>query len=73
MDKEIEALGAAVARDIFALGSEPSREGGIVQRIQFLGGQWPENELPLGGLRESALAKVIAESLERNLQRPEET
>ena len=54
--------GKKLARAIFAHGDQP---GDRVQRLQFMGGQYPDQETPLGGLCESALAQVIARVLEQ--------
>lgn len=50
-----------IAHDLFTLVRAPTP----CQRIQFLGGSWPDNEIPQGGLCESALAGVIRKSLNR--------
>jgi len=49
-------LAARIARAIFECGDEPTVQ---VKRIQFMGGQWPDDEFGLGGLNEDALRKVI--------------
>jgi hypothetical protein len=67
MNKDISsnrALAEKIAREIFECGSEPSRQGGLVQRIQYMGGTYPDNEIVLGGLCERALADVIYETLQ---------
>jgi len=48
-----------IARAIFACGDNPTELGGTTQRIQFMGGTWPDNERALGGLCEAALVGVI--------------
>ncbi len=49
-------LANVLAREIFAVGCELNDK---VQRTQFMGGRWPNNETELGGLNETALASVI--------------
>lgn len=57
-------LACTLARDLFDMGSEPSRgELGIVHRIAFKAGDYPDNETELGGLCEDALARRIDASL----------
>ena len=56
-------LAEKIARDIFALGDEPTD---MVQRIEFKGGEYPGKETGLGGLCERALASYIAKSLEKH-------
>lgn len=61
-----DAIGAAVARDVFALGDDlapPDK----AQRLEYKGGKWPEAETVLGGLCEQALAGHIADSLRRHM------
>lgn len=48
-----------LARGIFAVGDEPIQHGGMVQRIQFMGGTYPDRETKLGGLSEIALISVL--------------
>lgn len=52
---EIRNLSVKLARDLFMLGDGPTP----CQRIQFLGGKYPDDEIEQGGLCESALAKEI--------------
>ncbi len=55
-----QELSELIARDLFATGSEPSRGvAGIVQRIEFKGGEYPDDETELGGLCEKSLARRI--------------
>lgn len=61
----IKGLAELIARDIFHSGDEP---GSATQRIQFMGGKYPDNELPQGGLCELALAKLIEESIDCRLR-----
>lgn len=53
------ALGELLAREVFACGGSES------QRIQFMAGEFPDNETPLGGLCEVALANVLATALRK--------
>lgn len=52
-------LATKLARAIFEIGDEPRIPGGKVQRIQFMGGTYPDAELPLGGLCESSLESFL--------------
>lgn len=72
MDNE-QYLAAKIARELFAFGSEPSRDGGIVQRIQFVGGKYPDHEIALGGLCETALARAIRSILSANVEATDKT
>lgn len=49
-----------IARYIMKLGDEPNSPA---QRIQFMGGKWPEHEIAQGGLNEEALARQIADAI----------
>lgn len=46
--------------------------GGTVQRIQFKGGKYPDNETNMGGLCESALACELMAGIERACEEAEE-
>lgn len=48
-----------IARDIMEMGNFPTP----CQRIQFMGGTYPDDELPQGGLCEAALVKRIEATL----------
>ena len=62
--KKPSDLACAIARDLFDMGSEPSRgDAGIVHRMAFIAGEWPDDEIQLGGLCESAMARRIDASL----------
>lgn len=61
---DYDALGAALARDVFAI---VVRNDDKTQRIQFMGGTWPNEETHLGGLCEEALAQFLAGALRRRL------
>jgi hypothetical protein len=52
-----------IARDIMAEGDDTTP----CQRIQFMCGKYPDNEIPSGGYSASALAGSIEESLRRYL------
>lgn len=52
-----------LARAIFAVGDNPPEFGGKTQRIQFMGGTYPDHERTMGGLSESALASVLERAL----------
>jgi hypothetical protein len=55
-----EELGALIARDVFKyLDIADDR----CQRIEGRGGTYPKRETTLGGLCETALAEVVANSL----------
>lgn len=54
-------MAAALARGIFACGDEPNDKA---QRIQFMGGSWPDSETNLGGLSEVALASLLVRLIE---------
>lgn len=56
-------LATKLARMIFEIGDEPARLGGKVQRIQFMGGDYPDGEIPLGGLCESSLEHFLDHAL----------
>ena len=58
---DIPTLAAKIAKDIFACGDEPRI--GTVQRLQFMGGQYPDAERPMGGLSEYHLRHLIERTL----------
>ena len=62
---EQKELAEKVARDIMAIGDEPNSKA---QRLQYMGGEYPDNEKKQGGLCENALADVIEESLHEHNQ-----
>lgn len=49
-------LGAQLARDLMELGGERRP----CHRIEFKGGNWPDGEIPQGGMNEDALARFFA-------------
>lgn len=59
-------LDVRIARDIFLAGSRP---GSRCQRLQFLGGEYPDKEIAQGGMTEENLVKVIGRSLADRPQR----
>lgn len=62
----IRLLAEKIAREVFASGDEP-RGGGKVHRIQFMGGWYPNGEIPLGGFCEIALASCIELALKKHM------
>lgn len=67
-DEEVKRLAAQIARDIFSAG-DASGFGGPTQRIQFMGGQCPGKEIPMGGYGEPALTKAIERSIRAHIVR----
>jgi len=63
---DYRTIAGYVARDIFAAGDEAWR-GERTQRIQFMGGEWPDNETEIGGFCEEALRDCIEKSLLQHL------
>lgn len=61
--EERKLLAVRLARGIFEVGDEPDDK---VQRIQFMGGDYPDHETKLGGLGESSLADYLDWLLERH-------
>lgn len=59
----IEDLSKAIARGIMTCGDEPESPS---TRLQFMSGQWPEQEKAQGGLSEEALARLVESLLRRN-------
>lgn len=60
-------LASKIARAVFECGDESPERGGKAQRLQFMGGTYPNNEIVMGGLSEYALASVIERALAANL------
>lgn len=52
-------LAKAIVKDLFELGGE---FGNPVQRIQFMSGEIPRNEVGLGGMGDVALIRFIEKS-----------
>jgi hypothetical protein len=61
-NKTKQKLADYLAEYIFEIGNNPD---GTVQRIQFKGGRWPNEETNLGGLCEPALSNVIKAGIEK--------
>jgi hypothetical protein len=57
---EQKNLAAKIARRIFQYGDEPNSP---CTRLQFKGGEWPDNERNQGGTCESSLAENILKTL----------
>lgn len=64
----IEALAQLIAREIFKCGNEPESQ---CNRLQFKGGQWPDNERNQGGIGEAPLAKLIEETIRKSHDQPD--
>lgn len=62
MSDEIEVLAARIAHDIFKVGDSHTP----CQRIQFMGGVYPDNEIGNGGFDQNALKRCIKESLSKH-------
>jgi hypothetical protein len=60
----VRKLAEQLAEDIFAEGKGP---GGSCNRIQFLGGEYPHNEIDHGGFCKLALAGALQTSLHKHL------
>ena len=60
-------IGERIARAIFACGDDPKSPA---QRIQFMGGDYPDNEKPQGGFCEKALADFIGEEIAKMIREP---
>lgn len=56
MTMNAKELGAQLARDLMELGGERRP----CHRIEFKGGNWPDGEIPQGGMNEGALARFFA-------------
>lgn len=62
MDKR--DLAKLICRDIFECGDEPDSPA---QRLQYMGGTYPNDEVAQGGLCPAALTRLITRSLETHL------
>lgn len=60
----IKTIAEGVARDLLKLGGE---HGSLAHRIQFMGGEYPDNEIGQGGLCEESLANFIEKSLRQRM------
>ena len=58
---EFEALPGKIVERLFALGADGPKNK--IQRIQFMGGTYPDNEIPQGGMCKTALITFIDEEL----------
>lgn len=65
-------LAIRIMLEIFEVGAEPM-PGHRVQRIQFMGGKYPDGEIPMGGLGQSALVAVIQRAIESYQAAPPES
>ena len=59
LDALVMHLGRNLTKDIFEIGSDLERP----HRIHFMGGEYPDNEKPMGGFCEKALAEYLAKRL----------
>lgn len=64
MINDFNALGARLARDLMAIGDEGEDKA---RRIEYKGGEYPNNETTLGGMGEIALAKFFTARLRHYL------
>lgn len=64
MEIDINAAAAQIAKDVFEIGSVGRSPA---KRMQFLGGRYPDDEKPQGGVCETALAELIKTSLKKQL------
>jgi len=60
--EESEDIAMKIARDLMAIGDGPTP----CQRIQFMGGHWPDGEIPQGGLCEAALVLELRSMLKKH-------
>ena len=58
--KQPSDLACAIVRDLF---ESMSTDCDVVQRIEFIGGEWPDNETNMGGFCEEALARRLDTAL----------
>lgn len=58
-----DKLAEDITRKLFELGGDKTP----CQRIQFMGGTFPDNEIPQGGLGRDPLKAVIKRAIERSL------
>lgn len=64
-NKELAELAKFIARKIFECGDDIySKKKQKTQRIQFMGGTYPDNEIALGGFGEQPLADFIEQILD---------
>lgn len=60
---EASELASILAREIFKLGDEPNSP---CQRLEFKGGEWPDNEREQGGICEQALVEFLAKQIKNS-------
>jgi trans-aconitate methyltransferase len=63
-------IAAHLARKVFDSGCGP---GGPTQRLQLMGGKYPDAEINRGGLNQDALIRLLAEGLTEVMQHPSAT
>jgi len=56
---EAEFLARRIVNELFKLGSDPTP----CQRIQFMGGNWPDSEINQGGMNKDSLIRLIANTI----------
>lgn len=57
---EMKRLARLITEHIFAIGDESNlHEDGEVHRIEFKGGEWPDNERAQGGLSRISFEKSV--------------
>lgn len=65
LDALVMHLARSLTKDLFDVGAD--RENDRPHRIQFMGGEYPGNEKPMGGFCEKALTKYFAKQLKTYL------
>ena len=60
----IEKLAQNITDDLFESGDEP---GSPTTRIQFMGGEWPDNEVAQGGFNKDACAAFMRHMIEKHI------
>lgn len=63
LDALVMHLARNLAKDLFTVGADIARP----HRIQFMGGEYPDNEKPMGGFCEKALTGYFAKRLKAYL------
>ena len=64
LDDFINHTARQLAVDIFEIGDEPESP---CYRIQFMGGEYPDNEKSQGGMNDKALTKFLEEKIRSHL------
>ena len=71
MDSQIQKVDTLLMALSMGIASDIMRDGGDLgqpaHRIQYIGGEYPDNEFPMGGLCEVALTSVIHRSLTKRI------